>query len=720
MQEAFLTIKSGFRKKTLPAHAAAFCCMIFVCGGLCADDNNVVRYNRPQLTLHNAGFELGAAEWKPIADNLIGFDIASDSLNATEGRRSLKIDLSRSRDFGSGNFRLVSPWLTLPGGGEFEFTMQIKADAPGRTIAVRVINGVAKQALRKDKQKRTRLAGKEECGTTWTPIIINGTLPTAEKDSYRLALEFEAPGVYWIDQIDFRRNGKSICVAPELEARLTPANLKTKIFAAGAEAPLALWIANRSERGRNLQFHIQQTGRLTAETSTQQIPIKIKPQESLRHPVQLKLPHADDYRLAWSLRDESGKQMSAGVLRVAAQNMALPASTAGEPVWGMHLNATNMDITLPILRQARVTYLRNIFQIYWNQVEPRPGKWQWPDELLAYLHEQDFQLLPILGFPPRWASAPAKPGGTELLNKMPRAMAEYENYLREVITRYGKQIPRWEIWNEPNLPRYFEGTPEEYGLLLAASVDFFKQAQPEAKLAGLSLAWSDDNRELFAKAALSQHKAQPQALSFHPYEKIAPEEALVDKMSQLLALAQQAQGYVPELWATETGYRGRDSINTAVPYYSPARPTTVDEMTQAAFLVRHALLSKSAGVKYYFCYSMDSERPNRGPDIHGLLDYDWNATVKPALLAYLTLAQLCGDAAFEQREEMGDPGLYLLHYRRADGRRFSALWQTAARSGGSAELPASLRGAEAWDFFGNRFTAGNKQPVGTYPIYFLK
>lgn len=720
MPEAFLIIKSSFMQKKLHTHAALFCCMMFVGNGLRANDNNVVRYNQPQVTLHNAGFEMGAAEWKPIAENLVGFEIVSDSLNATEGRRSLKIDLSRSRDFGSGNFRLVSPWLTLPGGGEFEFTMQIKADAPGRTLAVRVINGVAKQALRKDKQRRSRLAGKEECGTTWTPITINGALPTAEKDSYRLALEFEAPGIFWIDQIDFRRSGKSICVAPELEARLTPATVKTKIFAAGAETPLEIWIVNRSERGRNLQFHIQQTGRLTAETSSRQIPLAIKPQESVRHPVQLKLPHADDYRLAWSLRDESGKQLSAGVLRVAAQNPALPAATAGEPVWGMHLNATNMDITLPILRQARMRYLRNIFQIYWNQVEPRPGKWQWPDELFAYLREQDFQLLPILGFPPRWASVPAKPGGTELLNKMPRAMTEYENYLREAVARYGKQIPRWEIWNEPNLPRYFEGTPEEYGLLLAATVDFFKQTQPEAKLAGLSLAWSDDNRELFAKAALSQQKVQPQALSFHPYEKIAPEEALVDKMAQLRALAQHAQGYAPELWATETGYRGRDSINAAVPYYSPARPTTVDEMTQAAFLVRHALLSKSAGVKYYFCYSMDSERPNRGPDIHGLLDYDWNATVKPALLAYLTLAQLCGDAAFEKREDMGEAGLYLLHYRRADGRRFSALWQTTSRAGENADLLASLRGAEAWDFFGNRLTVGNKLAVGAYPVYFLK
>jgi hypothetical protein len=120
---------------------------MFACS-IQADDNNVVRHNRPQLTLRNAGFELGAVEWKPLAENLVGFEIISDSLDATEGQRSLKIDLSRCRVFDQGNFLLVSPWLTLPGGGDFEFSAQVKADAPGRKAGWRVISGVAKQALR--------------------------------------------------------------------------------------------------------------------------------------------------------------------------------------------------------------------------------------------------------------------------------------------------------------------------------------------------------------------------------------------------------------------------------------------------------------------------------------------------------------------------------------------------------------------------------------------
>jgi len=687
------------------------------CGNGAPNDNGVVRYNRPQLTLANAGFELGAVAWKPLAENLVGFEITSDSLAATAGRRSLKIDLSRSRVFGEGTFRLVSPWLTLPGGGEFEFSAQVKASSAGRKVALRVINGVAKQALRSGKQRRGGAADHEEIGTAWTPVVLSGTLPAAEMDAYRLALEFEAPGVYWIDQIEFRHRGQSICAEAELTAGLQPVDHKTKLFAAPAQVPLQLWLANRTDQAHDLTLQLHLTGRLHAGQDLPAQTITLAGQTARRHVFTVPLAHADDYRLQWTLRQAAGTLVAQGVLRLAAHNPQLPAATVGEPVWGMHLNALNLEITLPLLRQAHVTYLRNALQLYWSQVEPKPGKWQWPDELIAYLHEQGFQFLPILGFPPRWASAPARPGAPDLQNKMPRSMEEFRNYLREVTARYGSQITRWEIWNEPNLPRYFDGTPGDYGAVLAASVRAFAQLQPQAQLAGLSLAWSDDNLAGFVQQALAQ--ARPQAISFHPYEKIAPEQALMTKIEQLRLQVRELCSYVPELWATETGYRGRDSINAAIPYYSPPRPATVNEMTQAEYLVRHALLAKAAGVKYYFCYSMDSERSRSGPDVHGLLDHDQEASVKPALLAYLTLARLCGEATFERREEVDDPAQYLMHYRRADGRRFSALWQSEGTA--MMALPASLQRAEAWDFFGNRLMpASGKLSIQSRPVYFLQ
>ncbi|MCK6560598.1 hypothetical protein HUU39_26675 [candidate division KSB1 bacterium] len=697
----------------------ACCSVLFSCTSAPAGGGEVVRYNRPQLTLANAGFELGAVAWKPLAENLVGFEITSDSLEATAGRRSLKIDLSRSRVFGEGTFRLVSPWLTLPGGGEFEFSAQVKAASAGRKVALRVINGVAKQALRSGKQRRGGAADHEAISTAWTPVAFSGTLPVAEKDAYRLALEFEAPGVYWIDQIEFRHRGQSICAEAELTAGLQPVDRKTKLSAAPAQIALQLWLANRAERPRDLKLQLHLASRLHAGQDLPAQAVTLAGQTSRRHVFTIPLAHADDYRLEWTLRETAGPLVAQGVLRLAAHNAQLPAATAGEAVWGMHLNAMNLEITLPLLRQAHVTYLRNVLQLYWSQVEPKPGKWQWPDELIAYLQEQGFQFLPILGFPPRWASAPATPGAPDLQNKMPRSMEEFRNYLREVTGRYGRQITRWEIWNEPNLPRYFDGTPGDYGAVLAAAVRAFAQLQPQAQLAGLSLAWSDDNLAGFVQQALAPSQARPQAVSFHPYEKIAPEQALMEKIEQLRLQVRELCGYVPELWATETGYRGRDSINAAIPYYSPPRPATVDEMTQAEYLVRHALLAKAAGVKYYFCYSMDSERSRSGPDVHGLLDHDAEASVKPALLAYVTLAQLCGDAVFERREELANPGQYLMHYRRADGRRFSALWQSEGTA--TVALPASVQRAEAWDFFGNRLTpAAGKLPIQTRPVYFLQ
>jgi hypothetical protein len=95
-----------------------------------------------------------------------------------------------------------------------------------------------------------------------------------------------------------------------------------------------------------------------------------------------------------------------------------------------------------------------------------------------------------------------------------------------------------------------------------------------------------------------------------------------------------------------------------------------------------------AGVKYFFVYALDSERINRGPDIYGLLDESWVASPKPALLAYVTLATLLGDAKFEKRFDVGDPEIYLLQFQRHDGKSVDILWTTKGEKHVSLSKPS--------------------------------
>ena len=533
-------------------------------------------------------------------------------------------------------------------------------------------------------------------------------------------LSWNPEGVYWIDAVEFQHNGKSICSKPAIEAGLQPADLNKKIYDAPADIPVDAWITNRSNKQRAFELLVKQSAQLREVTSEQRFNFTVAANQSLRQQLNFKLNGADVYRIDWQFLDDNGQQINQGFFSIGTSNTQLSRASGGEPVWGMHLSGLNLDVSLPLLRDAGVTHLRNLLNFYWNLIEKRQSRLRWPDKLYRFLDEQGFQTLGTVGFPPRWASMPIKPGGSRRQNKMPRSFDTYRQYLHDVVDRYGSGVKIWEVWNEPNLPRYFEGTPEEYGQLLKVSVEAIKEKQPDAQVAGMSLAWSDKNLTDFMRSALTAGEPNPDAISFHPYEKTSPEQAgMVMKIKTLQENFAKLRNYTPALWATETGFRARDSINKAIPYYSPPRPRTVRTMKQAEYVVRHAILAKTAGVKYYFLYSLDSERPKRGPDIHGLLDYDWAGSVKPALLAYTTLVQLCGDAQFENRENLNNEQQYLLHFRRKDGKRLSLLWQVEGES--SINLPSSLQEAESYDLFGNRIESSNNEQIKlqTRPVYFL-
>jgi hypothetical protein len=272
------------------------------------------------------------------------------------------------------------------------------------------------------------------------------------------------------------------------------------------------------------------------------------------------------------------------------------------------------------------------------------------------------------------------------------------------------------------LPRYFDGTPEEYASLLAVARAEIKTSQPNAKVAGYAITKFYDTAtwDYVRTVTKSQPALRLDAFSFHPYAILAPEEVgLLEKIDQYRALFSEHQGYDPQLWITELGYPGKDTVNNAVAYHPPALPRTVDELSQAAYLVRAAGLSKAAGVKYFFAYAMDSERIDRGPDIYGLVDEEWTATPKPALLAYLTLASLLGEAKFEKRFELNDPALYLLQFQRRDGKNISLLWRTNDER--DVNLPQSLPRADRYDLLGNRInsSAATTISAGPIPIYLV-
>jgi hypothetical protein len=419
----------------------------------------------------------------------------------------------------NGAFLLASPWLTLPAGGNFSFSIYIKCNQRQVKAVLSVFNATSDEGMRSGTQPIKPATKEFLCNERWNRVVVEGRLPAAEKNNYRFAVKLTAPAVYWLDKVELLHNGQSRILAPLIEASLQPLSTSSPLLKAPGVAPALLRAVNHTQRQRRLHFVARQTAVLNRFERTLDARITFAPTAAEVKRMEFEVPFADIYHIAWQVLDEESMVIQSGLLRLAARNPGLPQATGGDPAWGMHRNGNNLEFTLPLLRDAGIRFLRNVANLHWNLVEPKPDQWQWPDSLLGYLRSQGFTVLGKLGFTPAWAVDPFKAKGWPIENKMSVSIASYRQYVRNVVSHYAQQIDHWEIWNEPNLPRYLDGTPQDYATLLAAAAAEIKAVQPQAQVAGYALAKFFHPSSLdFIQAVINSQPAPAWAASFHPYK----------------------------------------------------------------------------------------------------------------------------------------------------------------------------------------------------------
>jgi len=171
----------------------------------------------------------------------------------------------------------------------------------------------------------------------------------------------------------------------------------------------------------------------------------------------------------------------------------------GLHLWNWQWDLATKTAAIELVGEAGIKWVRE--EIGWYKVEPEQGQWDWTkhDQTFQLLEDNGIEPLVVLQRPPVWASsAPSEVTDfTEITRYAPADIAEWENYVREVVGRYGygeggkAQVHYWEIWNEPPyLLVVNDGVDkvEEYFTLLKTAYDTIKSVDPTAKVAlsGLS------------------------------------------------------------------------------------------------------------------------------------------------------------------------------------------------------------------------------------------
>jgi hypothetical protein len=216
---------------------------------------------------------------------------------------------------------------------------------------------------------------------------------------------------------------------------------------------------------------------------------------------------------------------------------ASPASAVRTEFYGITQRGPFDGKDFQAMTAARIQTDR--FLLFWTTIQPSQGTFRWTrtDSLIGALASRGVRAVPAFWGNPDWvAGSYARPPIDTTT-----ARQQWQSFLKAVVARYGpggsywrnaypQQYPgatpmpvrSWQIWNEPNLSKFFapRPSPSEYGRLLKISYPAIKAVDPNARvvLAGLTgygemLSWNF----LDSLYGVSGIKSYFDAVALHPY-----------------------------------------------------------------------------------------------------------------------------------------------------------------------------------------------------------
>jgi hypothetical protein len=187
------------------------------------------------------------------------------------------------------------------------------------------------------------------------------------------------------------------------------------------------------------------------------------------------------------------------LIAAAPAAAAVPRDWLGVVADGPMTDGSDRESEWALLARSGATTVRAAF--YWSHAQPAgPATTDFSDSdgvvLAAARH--GLAVVPVVQGTPAWAALVPGDGGSP-----PRDAADYGRYLQALVGRYGprgslwiehpevapRPIRDWQIWNEPNIDRYWSTQPfaKSYVRLLRTARTALRTADPGARaiLAGL-------------------------------------------------------------------------------------------------------------------------------------------------------------------------------------------------------------------------------------------
>jgi hypothetical protein len=363
--------------------------------------------------------------------------------------------------------------------------------------------------------------------------------------------------------------------------------------------------------------------------------------------------------------DGTGRIRKLAALALVALGAGLGASSAHAAAPGVVADLTwyipdsDKQRTAAALEEMGSEWVR--LHVQWREAEPQRGvlnEW-WMNEYgkaIDVARDAGQKVIVMVSEAPSWSSGSAA-------HNVPRDPADYASFMRRFAERFAGRVDAYEIWNEPNIKRFWSTGPDaaEYTQLLRAAHAAVRAADPEARVVFGGLSTNDYG--FLNRAYAAGAKGYFDALATHPYPycgSTGPEEVrrsggriTADSFlgyRELRALMVE-RGDAKPIWITEFGW------NTSTVQCNPGSGQWqggVSEAKQAEYLTRaYELLEQDSYVEVAIWYALrnnywanDANEPEAR---YGLLRTDYSP--KPAFEAFADYAK--GE---NERPDDGEPG----------------------------------------------------------------
>lgn len=375
---------------------------------------------------------------------------------------------------------------------------------------------------------------------------------------------------------------------------------------------------------------------------------------------------------------------------------------AGVPASYFGFHAHHLDGDTPWPTAGFGAYRAWDARVRWADLQPAPDRWQWQtlDALVDGASNRKIEFLLPLGMPPRWASRwpdeHSAYGRGEAA--VPRDMALWDAYVETVASRYRGRIQAYEIWNEPNLPSFFSGSPAQAVELSCRAREVLRRVDPAARLVSPSateakgVSWLADFLNAGGGKCVD-------IIGYHFYHGHRDPEHHLPLIADVKEVMQRWGAGDKPLWNTETGWLiadpGGQADARAAGFKKGDR--TLHGPMASGVVARALLLHWLAGDERFYWYALDNSAM-------GLLDYQRQP--RAVYLAYQQVATLLTGRQLQGCEEQGGE-VWRCEISQAGRPIASVVWSTAADN--HVSPPAGSRAQ-------SRFGQPGLQPPATAPV----